>query len=81
VPVAVIFAGAVAFFVARETEPPPPEVPLNERLEAECKRMFPDDGDLAALKASNDCKIELLTRSLSEINRARMDDAYRRVFK
>jgi hypothetical protein len=43
--------------------------------------MFPDDGDLAALKALNDCKIELLTRSLSEINRARMDDAYRRVFK
>jgi hypothetical protein len=54
VPVAVIFAGAVAFFVARETEPPPPEVPLNERLEAECKRMFPDDGDLA--EALNDCK-------------------------
>jgi hypothetical protein len=79
-PAAVLFAGAVAFFVSRQAEPPLPEVPIAERVDAECRKIVPEVSDLASARAMNDCKIELLSRGLSEAHSERRDAAYKRVF-
>jgi hypothetical protein len=86
VPAAVVFAGVVAFFVARESVPvsaaaPEPEVSVDDRVTAECKKIVGEVSDLASAKALNDCQIEVLTRKLSDTRKSRMDDAYSRAFK
>jgi hypothetical protein len=97
VPAAVVIAGGVAFFVAREPVPAatPVQAAAQEadpqestedvgvRLQAECKKIYPeaDDGTLDGLKVLVDCKIALLKRRIETYRAGAMDDAYKRVFK
>jgi hypothetical protein len=92
VPAAVVASAAVALFVARETAPaavvaPPPvaaaepEVPIATRIDGECVKIVGDGTDLDSRQAPVQCKIDLLSRYLSEAKMRRMDDAYHRVFK
>jgi hypothetical protein len=92
VPAAVVVSAAVALFVARETAPAAvvapapvaaaePEVPIATRVDDECVKIVGDGTDLDSRQALAKCKIDLLSRYLSEAKTRRMDDAYHRVFK